>query len=48
VVLLAAASIGLSAGSAQARTKLTCRDYVHNIQITAGLADRAAARGEIL
>ena len=42
-VLLAAASVGLSSGSAQARTKLTCRDYVHNLQMTAGLADRAAA-----
>jgi hypothetical protein len=41
--LLAAASVGLSAGSAQAKTKLTCKDYVHNLQMTAGLADRAAA-----
>ena len=42
-ILLAAASVGLSAGSAQAKTKLTCRDYVHNLQMTASLADRAAA-----
>jgi len=42
-VLLAAASLGLSAGSTQAKTKLTCRDHLHNLEMTSALADRAAA-----
>jgi hypothetical protein len=42
-VLLAAASIGLSAGSAQARPKNACQDYLHMMEVTKGLGDRALA-----
>jgi len=40
-VLLAAASVGLSAGSAQALPKDACRDYIHMMEITYNMSTRA-------
>jgi hypothetical protein len=42
-ILLAAASVGLSAGSAQARPKNACQSYLHMLDVTKGLEDRAYA-----
>jgi hypothetical protein len=42
-VLLVAFSLGFSAGSAQARPKNACQDYLHMMEVTKGLGDRALA-----